>query len=248
MRALVCFQVGALRVDLAAPVELTPVYSPPAVRGRVPARESRLFRALCCAAVPDFDRQVQLCVRRHPAVCPAAAAASLRVCLRRGRGSADDGGAKRSRANQHAQWVGGKAVRRRELLGTVRSLAAGVRVHAVAVQDLAVLIVLLEGRRHRQLGVRLGLGLVPAGQDQLAPQVLLAVEIDVGRGDVGLALQVALQLQACLSEREETMVRITHGDSRHEEEAWAETPAKRCCAHRPQALQQPPLLPNARYQ
>lgn len=229
MRALVCFQVGALRVDLAAPVELTPVYSPPAVRGRVPAHESRLVRALCCAAVPDFDRQVQLCVRRHPAVCPtaaAAAAASLQVCLRRGRGSANDGGAKRSGANQHGQWAGGKAVRRRELLGTVRSLAAGVRVHAVAVQDLAVLIVLLEGRRHRQLGVRLGLGLVPAGQDQLAPQVLLAVELEVGRGDVGLALQVALQLQACLSEREETKVRITHGDSRHEEEAWAETPAK----------------------
>lgn len=228
VRALVCFQVGALRVDLAAPVELTPVYSPPAVRGRVPAHESRLFRALCCAAAPDFDRQVQLRVRRRPAVCPttAAAAAGLWVCLRRGRGSANDGGAKRSRANQHAQWVGGKAVCRRELLGTVRSLAAGVRVHAVAVQDLAVLIVLLEGRRHRQLGVRLGLGLVPAGQDQLAPQVLLAVELEVGRGDVGLALQVALQLQACLSEREETRVRITHGDSRQEEEAWAETPAK----------------------
>lgn len=227
VRALVCFQVGALCVDLAAPVELTPVYSPPAVRGRIPAHESRLFRALCCTAVPDFDWQMQLCVRRHPAVCPtAAAAASLRICLRRGRGSANDGGAKRSRANQHAQWVGGKAVRRRELLGTVRSLAAGVRVHAVAVQDLAVLIVLLEARRHPQLGVRLGLGLVPAGQDQLAPQVLLAVELEVGCGDVGLALQVALQLQACLSEREETRVRITHGDSRHEEEAWPETPAK----------------------
>lgn len=74
----------------------------------------------------------------------------------------------------------------RELLRTVRSFAAGVRIHTVGVQDLAVLIVLLVGRG--QLWVRLGLGLVPAGQDQLAPEVLLAVKLEVGCGDVRLAL------------------------------------------------------------
>lgn len=66
---------------------------------------------------------------------------------------------------------------------------------------MAVLIVLLRGRR--QLGVGLDLGLVPASQDQLAPEVLLAVELEVGCGDVRLALQIALQLQACLAERGE---------------------------------------------
>lgn len=71
-----------------------------------------------------------------------------------------------------------------ELLKTVRSLAAGVRVDAVAVQDLAVLIVLVVGRRQGQVRV----GLVPAGQDQLAPEVLLAAELQLGRGDVRLAL------------------------------------------------------------
>lgn len=89
----------------------------------------------------------------------------------------------------------------RELLGTVRRLAAGVRVHAVTVQDGAILIVVLQRRRRRhQLGVRLGLGgLVAARQDQLAPQVLRAFELEVRRGDVRLALQVAFQLQAGLS-------------------------------------------------
>lgn len=116
MSALVCFQVRALRVNLAAPVELTPVYSPPAVRGRVPADQSRFFRALPHAAAPDFPRRVQLGVRRHPA---ARHADGLQVGLRRGRRSADDGGAKRSRANQDTQRVGGKAVRGRELLGTI---------------------------------------------------------------------------------------------------------------------------------
>lgn len=175
--------MGALRVNLAAPVELTPVYSPPSVRRRVPAHESRLFRALCHPTAPDFDRHVQLSMCCNPAVRHAA---SLRVGLRRGRGSANDGGAKRSRANQAAQRVGGKAVCGRELLRTVRSFAAGVRIHTVGVQDLAVLIVLLVGRG--QLWVRLGLGLVPAGQDQLAPEVLLAVKLEVGCGDVRLAL------------------------------------------------------------
>lgn len=89
-------------------------------------------------------------------------------------------------------------MRGRELLGTVRSFAAGVGIHTVGVQDLAVLIVLLVGRR--QLWVGLGLGLVPAGKDQLAPEVLLAVELEVGCGDVRLALKIALQLQACLVE------------------------------------------------
>ena len=183
--------MGALCVNLATAVEVTPVYPPPAVRRRVPAHESCLFRALCHPAAPDFHRQVQLGVRGDPAV--------RRVGLRGGRRSANDGGAKRSRANQDgAQRVGGKAVRGRELLGTVRSFAAGVGIHTVGVQDLAVLIVLLVGRR--QLWVRLGLGLVPAGEDQLAPEVLLAVELEVGCGDVRLALKIALQLQACLVE------------------------------------------------
>lgn len=66
---------------------------------------------------------------------------------------------------------------------------------------MAVLIVLLGGRR--QLGVGLGLGLVPASQNQLAPEILLAVELEVGRGDVRLALQIALQLQACLAQQGE---------------------------------------------
>lgn len=71
MSALVCFQVGALRVNLAAPVELTPVYSPPAVRRRIPADQSRLFRALPHAAASDFARRVELSVCRHPAACHA---------------------------------------------------------------------------------------------------------------------------------------------------------------------------------
>lgn len=188
--------MGALRVNLATSVELTPVYPPPAVRGRFPAHESRLVSAFRRAAVPDFDWQVQL--GSDPG---AGRAAGLRAGLRRGRGRAYDGGAKRPRAHQDgAQRVGGEAVRGRELLGTVRSLAAGVRVHAVGVQDGAVPTVLLVG--HGQLGVGLGLGLVAADQDQLAPEVLLAFKLEVGRGDVGLVLQVALQLQACLVERE----------------------------------------------
>lgn len=192
--ALVCFQVRALRVNLAAAVELAPVYSPPAVGRRVPADQSRLLCALPRAAAPDFTRRVHAGVRRHPA---ARHADGLGVGLRRGRRSADDGGAKRSRAAQDTQRVGGKAVRGRELLRTIGSFAAGVRIHAVAVQDRAVLIVLLRGRR--QLGVGLDLGLVPASQNQLAPEVLLAVELELGRGDVRLALQIALQLQACLA-------------------------------------------------
>lgn len=172
---------------------MAPVHTPPAVRRCVSAGKSRLFRALCHAAAPDFDRQVQLGVRAHPA---AHRAAGLRVGLGRGWRCANDRGAKRSRANQdRAQRVGGKAVSGRELLRTVWSLAAGVWIHTVGFQDLAVLIVLLVG-----LWVRLGLGLIPAGQDQLAPEVLLAVELEVGCGDVRLALQVALQLQACLDE------------------------------------------------
>lgn len=167
MSALVCFEVGALRVNLAAAVEVTPVYPPLAVRGRVPADESRLFRAFRDTAAPDFDRQVQVAVAGRPAAHDG---------LRGGRRRADDGGAKRSGARQNgAQRVGGEAVRGRELLGTVRRLAAGVRVHAVAVQNGAVMIVLLVGRH--QLGVGPGLGLVPAGQDQLTPQVLLAIEL-----------------------------------------------------------------------
>lgn len=169
MSALVCFEVGALRVNLAAAVEVTPVYPPLAVGGRVPTDESRLFRAFRypAAAATDFDRQVQVAV----ASCPAA-----HDGLRGGRRRADDGGAKRSGARQNrAQRVGGEAVRGRELLGTVRRLAAGVRVHAVAVQNGAVLIVLLVGRR--QFGAGLSLGLVAARQDQLTPQVLLAVKL-----------------------------------------------------------------------
>lgn len=184
----------ALCVNLATAVEVTPVYPPPGVRGRVPAEESSLFRGLrhrrasyshaTAAGGPDFDGQVQPGVRRHPAVDGGARAHGG---LRRGRRRADDGGAKRSRANQRRpQRVGGKAVRGGELLETVRSLAAGVRVDAVAVQDLAVLIVLVVGRRQGQVWV--GLGLVPAGQDQLAPEVLLAAELQLGRGDVRLAL------------------------------------------------------------
>lgn len=196
MSALVCLQVRALGVDLAAPVELTPVDPPPAVGRRVPpAHQSRLVaalgRAAATAAAPDFAGQV----RRHPA-------AGGRAGLRRGRRRADDGGAKRSGgSHQDAQRVGGEAVGGRELLGTVRRLAAGVRVHAVTVQDGAVLIVVLQ-RRRRRLRVRLGLGgLVAARQDQLAPQVLRPSELEVRRGDVRLALQVALQLQAGLSVR-----------------------------------------------
>lgn len=195
--ALVCLQVRALGVDLAAPVELTPVDPPPAVGRRVPpAHQSRLVAALgrrAATAAPDFAGQV----RRHPA-------AGGRAGLRRGRRRADDGGAKRSGgSHQDAQRVGGEAVGGRELLGTVRRLAAGVRVHAVTVQDGAVLIVVLQRRRRRrQLRVRLGLGgLVAARQDQLAPQVLRPSELEVRRGDVRLALQVALQLQAGLSVR-----------------------------------------------
>lgn len=230
--------MGALRVNLATAVEVTPVYSPPAVRRRVPADESRLFRALCHAAAPDFDRQVQVGVRGHPAVRHAA---RLRVGLRRGRRSANDGGAERSRANQDgAQWVGGKAVRGRELLGTVRSFAAGVGIHTVGVQDLAVLIVLLVDRGELRVG--LGLGLVPAGQDQLAPKVLLAVELEVGRGDVRLALQIALQLQACLvgtrkTQSEEVNIqRQPRGEEVHSQQqkasAWGIL-LKDACAHTP---------------
>lgn len=116
MSALVCFQVRALRVNLAAAVELTPVYPPPAVRRRVPADQSRLFCALPHTAASDFTRRVQLGVRRHPA---ARHTDGLGIGLRRGRRSADDRGAKRSRANQDTQRVGGKAVRGRELLRTI---------------------------------------------------------------------------------------------------------------------------------
>lgn len=195
--ALVCFQVRALGVDLAATVELTPVNPPPAIGRRVSgAHQSHLVGALGRRATPDFARQV----RRYPA-------AGGRAGLRRGRWRADDGRAKRSGgSHQDAQRVGGEAVSGRELLGTVRRLAAGVRVHAVTVQDGAVLIVVLQRchrRRRHQLGIRLGLGgLVAACQDQLAPQVLRAFELEVRRGDVRLALQVALQLQAGLSVRE----------------------------------------------
>lgn len=80
---------------------------------------------------------------------------------------------------------------------------------------MAVLIVLVGGRR--QLGVALGLGLVPASQNQLAPEILLAVELEVGRGDVRLALQIALQLQACLAEQ----------GQEEEREMWKQTNEER---------------------
>lgn len=117
MSALVCFKVGALCVNLATPVEVTPVYPPPAVRRRVSAGEVSLFGALCHAAAPDFDRQVQVGVHGDPAVGHTT---GLQVGLRRGWRGANDGGAKRSGANQdRAQRVGGKAVHGRELLRTV---------------------------------------------------------------------------------------------------------------------------------
>lgn len=62
--ALVCLQVRALGVDLAAAVELTPVNPPPAVGRRITgAHQSRLVGSLGRCAAPDFSRQV----RRHPA-------------------------------------------------------------------------------------------------------------------------------------------------------------------------------------
>lgn len=162
--ALVRLQVRALRVNLATPVEVTPVHPSPGVWGCVPAEGSSLFCSLprCSpdsAAGPHFDRQVQAGVRGHPAVHRRGGADGG---LRRRRRGADDRGAKRSGADQDGpQRVGCKAVRGGELLKTVRSFTAGIRVHAVGVQDLVVLIVLLEG--WGQVRVRLSFGLVAAG-------------------------------------------------------------------------------------
>lgn len=154
-----CFQMGALGVNLAAAVEVAAVHPPPAVwRGVLPAGGAHLLRALAHAA-PRLGWHVHLRLGHPPG---GRVTADLVRRLRRGRRRADDRGAEVARAGHgRAQRVGGEAVRGRELLRAVRGLAAGVRVEAVGLGEVAVLIVIL-----REVGDGSScLTLVPTGQD-----------------------------------------------------------------------------------
>lgn len=116
----------------------------------------------------------------------------LLVHLRRRWRSADNHGTQvLSLSHNVTQWVGGEVEGRGELLGAVGRLTAGVGVKAVG-----LLIVLL---LNVSVDLWVGLGLVPTGQDQFAPEILLTrLKLDVCGRDVGLALEVPLQLQTCL--------------------------------------------------
>lgn len=199
VRALVCFEVGALGVDLPASVEVTPVHPPPPVGRSLSAGQSRPVHGPLRAPSPYFPRRVQHSLYPAPHLGDRAVFGQLGGRRRGG----DDGGAQvfPSVAQNVTQGIGGEVEGGGELLGAVRSLAAGVGVETAGVEVLAFLIVFLL-LDVGDLWVRLA-RLVPAGEHQLAPQVLLALKLEVGGGDVGLALEVPLQLQARLCWREE---------------------------------------------
>lgn len=110
--------------------------------------------------------------------------------LRRRWWSTDNSGTQvLSLSHNVTQWVGGEVEGRGEVIGAVGRLAAGIGVKAVGLLIVFLLNVSED--------VWVGRGLLPTGQDH--PEVLLArLKLDVCGRDVGLALEVPLQLQTCL--------------------------------------------------
>lgn len=192
--ALVCFEVRALGVHLPAAIEVTPVHSPPPVRRRLTTGQPWPLRVPLHAPSPYFPRRLQRSLYPTPRMGYRPFLAQLRWGWRR----ADDGRAQVfSTVSQNvSQRTGGEVESRGELLRAVRSLTAGVGVEAAGIKVLVVLIVFLL-LDVGNLWVCL-IWLVPAGKHQLAPQVLLALKFDVRGWDIGLTLEVPLQLEACL--------------------------------------------------